>query len=263
MKLKTPIRYYGGKQRLLRYILPLVPTHSIYTEAFAGGLALFFSKDKVKNEIVNDTNGFISNFYSVLKSDFINLKEKIWKTPYSRVMFKVALCMYQLPHLFNDVQRAWAFYTLSNIGYSGKIDCFGCHTHGVNAQGFERKKESFSNALNERMFGVQIECTDALSIIELRDTTDTFHYVDPPYFNSNMGHYDGYTEQDFNKLLSLLSTLKGKFLLSSYPSDILSQYTNKYAWYQKEITTTKSASKSKDGSKKQKVEVLTANYPIN
>ena len=200
--MKTPIRYYGGKQQLLKHIIPLVPKHSIYTEAFAGGLALFFSKEKVRNEIINDTNGFVSNFYAVLQSDFEKLKVKIDATPYSRVMFKVALAMYQLPHLFNDVQRAWAFFTLSNIGFSGRIDCFGCYTNGVNASSFERKKEQFNKALTERMYGVQIECTDALDIIRLRDSVDTFHYVDPPYFNSNMGHYDGYTEQDFEKAVN-------------------------------------------------------------
>lgn len=263
MKLKTPIRYYGGKQKLLKHILPLVPKHSIYTEAFAGGLALFFSKEKVNNEIVNDTNGFLTNFYIVLQSQFNVLKAKIMATPYSRVMFKVARCMYRLPHLFSAVQCAWAFYILCNISFSGKIDCFGCYTKGVNAHSFERKKENFTPALSERLKGVQIECTDALDIIRLRDTEDTFHYVDPPYYNSNMGHYDGYTKKDFERLLFLLSTLKGKFLLSSYPSEILEQYSHQYGWYTKEIHTSKSASKAIDGSKKKKVEVLTANYPLS
>lgn len=43
-KLKTPISYYGGKQTMLKHILPLVPAHGSYTEAFAGGLALLFAK---------------------------------------------------------------------------------------------------------------------------------------------------------------------------------------------------------------------------
>ncbi len=44
MNLKTPITYYGGKQRMLKYILPLIPKHNVYTECFAGGLAVFFAK---------------------------------------------------------------------------------------------------------------------------------------------------------------------------------------------------------------------------
>lgn len=30
-RLKTPISYYGGKQMLLKHILPLIPEHTLYT----------------------------------------------------------------------------------------------------------------------------------------------------------------------------------------------------------------------------------------
>lgn len=36
--MKTPISYYGGKQTMLKHILPLIPQHRVYTEAFCGGL---------------------------------------------------------------------------------------------------------------------------------------------------------------------------------------------------------------------------------
>ncbi len=34
---KTPISYYGGKQNMLKHILPIIPKHEIYVEAFFGG----------------------------------------------------------------------------------------------------------------------------------------------------------------------------------------------------------------------------------
>lgn len=43
--MKTPITYYGGKQKMLIHIMPLIPPHNIYTEAFCGGCALFFAKE--------------------------------------------------------------------------------------------------------------------------------------------------------------------------------------------------------------------------
>lgn len=33
--MRTPISYYGGKQTMLKHILPLIPSHKIYTEYFA------------------------------------------------------------------------------------------------------------------------------------------------------------------------------------------------------------------------------------
>jgi|GEM_PF-6126754 len=42
------------------------------------------------------------------------------------------------------------------------------------------------------------------------------------------GHYDGYTIEDFEMLLKLLSRIEGKFRLSSYPSDILEEFRKAY-----------------------------------
>ena len=69
--LKTPISYYGGKQNMLKEILPRIPEHTIYTEAFFGGGAVFFAKPPVKSETINDTNNMVVNFYDVLKLDYI------------------------------------------------------------------------------------------------------------------------------------------------------------------------------------------------
>lgn len=37
VKMKTPITYYGGKQKMLKIILPMIPEHDIYVEPFFGG----------------------------------------------------------------------------------------------------------------------------------------------------------------------------------------------------------------------------------
>ena len=64
--LKTPISYYGGKQRLVKTILPNFPTHTLYAEPFCGGAALFFAKEASEIEVLNDTNSELINFYRVL-----------------------------------------------------------------------------------------------------------------------------------------------------------------------------------------------------
>lgn len=42
---RTPISYYGGKQTMLPHILPLIPPHKVYTEAFLEE-ALYFGRKK-------------------------------------------------------------------------------------------------------------------------------------------------------------------------------------------------------------------------
>ena len=79
----------------------------------------------------------------------------------------------------------------------------------------------------------------------------------PSYFQADMGHYGGYTVDDFERLLQLLTTLKGKFMLSSYPSDILSRHAHEAGWRMMEIELPRSAGGGR------KVEVLTINYDVN
>ncbi len=260
---KTPISYYGGKQNMIRHILPLIPEHTIYTEAFFGGGAVFFAKAPAPSEIINDTNDMVVNFYGVAKNDFDALKSKIEATPFSRASYTVALSIYRMPHLFDKVQQAWAFYIGTNMGFSCQIGSWGYDRYGKQVKKLLNKKMAFDREIFERLENVQIEHNDACKVIASRDATDAFHYVDPPYFNSCQSFYSGYTETDFENLLKTLSRVKGKFLLSSYPSEILEDHTKKNGWHSREFNKPLFAKKGVAGkSRGRKIEVLTANYPI-
>jgi len=262
-KLKTPITYYGGKLNMLSHILPLIPKHKIYTEAFFGGGAVFFAKAKSESETINDTNNLVVNFYEVVKTDFDSLKAKIEATLFSRATYSVALAIYRMPHLFNKLQQAWAFYIATNMGFACSATSWGYDKYSKRVKAFQNKKIRFDESIAKRLENAQIENNEALKVITSRDNQDAFHYVDPPYVNSNQGHYQGYTVEDYKKLLDCLSTVKGKFLLSSYPSDILDTYIQKNRWYTKRFEKPLSAQKAKSGQpRNRKVEVLTANYPI-
>jgi len=261
---KTPISYYGGKQNMLRHILPIIPKHAIYTEAFFGGGAIFFSKEKSESEIINDTNVMVTNFYEVCKTDFDCLKQKIEATLFSRATYTVALTMYRMPHLFSKLQLAWAFYVATNMGFGCRIGSWGFDKYGKRVKAFVNKKILFDSNILTRLEDVQVENSDACKVIELYNTPDAFHYIDPPYVDSNQGHYDGYSREDFIRLLKTLTQVKGKFLLSSYPSDLLDLYTKEFGWYTKEFKKPLTAKKGVLGVKRDsyKTEVLTANYPI-
>ncbi len=117
--------------------------------------------------------------------------------------------------------------------------------------------------MTERLRFTQIEQNHAHRVIQSRDREDAFIYADPPYIDTNQGHYGGYHEDDFIRDLTVLSQVKGKFLLSNYPSKILDIFVKEYGWYVKTFNQPLSAShKSQSGTSKRKTEVLVANYPI-
>ena len=260
--MKTPIVYMGGKQKLISAIFPLIPEHDIYCEPFMGGGAVFIPKPKSKSEIVNDLDGMISIFYRVLQNDFEALRKRVNATLYDRTIHKYAWFIKKYAHLYTDVDIAWAFFTLSSLGFSGTLDSFGCYTLGNKAKTHENKKQLFTIDLKKRFEGVQIENTDAVELIKRRDTIKTFFYCDPPYIDTCQPYSTDYSREAYITLLETLSTLKGQFLLSSFPSEVLDEYIKKNGWYSKEIVQVKSASRNKDGSRKNKTEVLTANYPV-
>ena len=266
INLKTPITYYGGKQKLLPYVLPRIEkqSHHCYNEPFCGGAAVFFAKQPSDIEVLNDTNKELINFYSVLKNRYADLEPLIRVTLHSRSLHRDASTIYNNAHLFDEVKRAWALWVQSSQSFSAMIDgSWGYDkTENHTSKKIQSKIRMFSEDLAIRLQNVQLESTDATYVIQSRDSKTTLHYVDPPYIGSDCGHYDGYTEDDYEKLLQALSKIQGKFLLSGYPSDLLNRYSKEFKWHLWSIEQKVSVN-AKSGYLKKKVEVLAANYPID
>ena len=261
--IRTPISYWGGKQKLISTIIPMIPEHRIYVEPFLGGAAVFFAKPPSKVEVINDTNRELINFYQVVKNRLHELQPLVNATLYSREQHDEANIIYRKPHIFDEIRRAWAVWVLSSQSFSSMLDgSWG--TDNIKSSGPKKittKKAEFTEELAFRLQNVQVECADAIYIIQHRDKPETFFYCDPPYYNADMGHYDGYTYDDFKQLLKTLSTIKGKFILSSYPSDLLTEYVNNYKWKTQCIEMSLSAA-GHIRRKIRKTEVLTWNYDI-
>jgi DNA adenine methylase len=257
IKMKTPISYYGGKQAMLKHILPLISKHKVYVEPFFGGGAVFWAKEKSDVEIINDSNGNVINFYEQLKLNFRELKELVDATPYSREAYKRAMVIYNTPYLFTPVHRAWAFWMGCIQGFSNKIGSWRASQPRQKENLLNHnKKRDFLQYYSDRLDLVQMEQRDAVYLIKRLDTPDTFFYIDPPYVNANQGHYGGYTQEHFDALLIALSNLKGNFLLSSYPNENLDKHRIKYGW----VTSDKNMALSASRSNKRKTEALTYNY---
>lgn len=260
--LKTPISYYGGKQQMLRHILPIIPVHHLYCEPFCGGAAVFFGKDPAAVEVINDLNEELINFYVTAKNYFPELNKKVKATLHSRKMHQHAWQIYCDPAQHDQVSRAWAVWVLSTQGFSSQLSKSWGYDRkkGSMAIKVTNKKRQFTLELCDRLEQTQIECRDATAVIKAFDCDNAFFYVDPPYPNTDQAHYSGYTTQDLERLLDVLVTLKGRFLLSNYPQEIIQSYSARYNWFNRQFKMPVAASKK--AVRPTKIEVLTANYPI-
>lgn len=258
-EMRTPITYYGGKQTMLKHILPLIPSHTLYTEPFCGGAAVFFAKEPSDGEVINDLNQQMTNFYEVLKTDYDILKARIEVTVHSRDMHAHAAHILEYPQFFTRMDRAWAVWALSKMSFASMLDgTFGYDFGGGMPKKLRNAKAEFGEHLSQRLDNVTIENRDALEVIRCYDSPDAFHFVDPPYVGSDCGHYEGvFGESHLLALLDLLAEVKGKFMLTMFPDDNIERYATVHGWHIHRIERTISASKT---SRRKQEEWMVCNY---
>lgn len=256
---KTPISYYGGKQNLVKTILPMIPHHLQYVEPFCGGAAVFFAKGKSKHEIINDKNEWVTTFFRQMKTNFDELERMIYGTAHAESEHKKSKDI--LLNGGSDLEIAWAFWVQTTMSFTNKIFSGFAFGNYSRAPITNNKRNQFKQYKN-RLDNVEIFNRDAVDLIKLKDSKDTFFYIDPPYVSSNQGHYSGYTSEDFTNLLEVLSKIKGKFLLSSYPEPGLMEYRKKNNWNVRDLKQIVLVN-GKRKETKNKTECLTWNYELN
>ena len=90
MKMRSPIKWFGGKGRFTQHLLPLIPEHHCYCEVFGGGASLLFAKPPSKVEVYNDLDGDVVAFFRLFHDPeaMKEFKRKCHYTPYSREEYK-------------------------------------------------------------------------------------------------------------------------------------------------------------------------------
>lgn len=79
-------------------------------------------------------------------------------------------------------------------------------------------------------------------------------------FLLNQRYEHCYTEDDFKALLTAFKGMEGKFMLSSYPSPVLSAFIAKNGWKSEQFSMKVAVTGIGKKPKKDKVEVITYNY---
>ena len=234
--MKPPFRYYGGKSKIIKQLLNLVPKHHTYVEVFGGAGNLLFAKESSPIEVYNDLESGVVNFYRVLrnKKKSKELQELLELTPYSREEHDS--CCDNWESQKDDIEKARQWYVAVQQSFSGKLEGgWSCDItksstiHNLNIKSalevsqFVNKTFLFPD-FNKRIKSVQIENLDFRKLIPKYDYEDCFFYGDPPYIADTRKESKSYKQETTDTLhkdlVSILLSIKGKAMLSGYIHDI-------------------------------------------
>ncbi len=209
------IPYVGGKSFLLKNLLPLIPPHKIYVEVFGGGAALLLNKPPSGTEVYNDIDSELVNLFMIIRSNPAEFRHRLNGLPYSRELFQRWSGQFKMNDLPQDpVERALRFYYVASSSMSGKFGhgwSFGRTGKKWRRTMLNRKLE----AIHSRLINVIIDHLDFRACIKNWDSSDTFFFLDPPYYDRPKELYRyPITERDHIDLAAILKQTLGKWLLT-------------------------------------------------
>lgn len=228
--MRAPVAWYGGKSHLADWIISYFPEHKLYCEPFGGAGSILFAKMPSSIEVYNDIYGDLVNLMRVIqdRASMEELAHRIEYTLYSYSEFCKAMDILADETKENPIERAWAFYTTQNQGFSGKAKSPGDWSRAVGTTGnpprrWHTKKVLFDDWC-KRLSLVHIDARDAIACIKYWDSEDTFFYLDPPYCHdtrvSSKDYVHEYTDVQHKELTECILGVKGKVILSGYESNL-------------------------------------------
>ena len=209
--------YIGGKRALARHIVPRIDAgaHDLYAEPFVGLGGIFLRRTKpARVEAINDRSADVVTLFRIARHHPQALLEDLRWQLVSRADFQRLMALD--PGTLTDVQRAARFVALQRMCYGGKVlsRVFPARTKPARSFTASDLDEAIT-ALHQRLARVAIEWLDFEEFIGRYDRPDALFYLDPPYYG--VEYYYGrelFVRDDYSRLCTVLSRLKGQFIMS-------------------------------------------------
>lgn len=231
------LRYHGGKWMIAPWIASHLPPHRIYVEPFGGAASVLMRKPRSYAEVYNDRWDTVVNVFQVLRDpgSAEELERLLRLTPFARTEFE-DISEQGLSSL-GPIERARKTILRSFAGFGSAA------TNGDYSTGFRSNSNRSGTtpahdwvnypdriqAFTNRLRGVVIENRDALEVMRQHDTSETVHYVDPPYpqevrnlQRGNWAYAHEMTDDHHRILADGLKQLDGMVVLSGYESALYS-----------------------------------------
>ena len=278
------LSYIGGKSKIGKWIVPFYDKDmETYVETFGGMYWCFFNMDlkqypNLKKVVYNDFNPLNYNLFKCvqnpdellkainsiecqqfgvevtpahLKEQFISFQAEIFGEN-----FKVnpgdyevaAKYVYILTQVFSGSKPETSSYIDLKGKYKSKYLTF-------------RDKLSKPDWVEHFLKITDVENMDFADVINKYDSSNTYFYVDPPYWKTeNYYSNHDFDRNDHERLANSLKSMEGKFSLSYYDFPLLSEWFPKdnYTWEMKQFAKAAAAKKGK--AQNMGEELLIMNY---
>ena len=228
-KVRTPLRYPGGKSRAVKSIMQQLPAQfSEYREPFLGGGSVFIHLRQQFPDCqfwVNDLYEELYQFWNCTKEDLTALivQIKAWRSEFS-VGKQLYSFLVKNIYDFPDLQKAAAFFILNRITFSGTSE-----SGGFSKAAFETRFTDSSIerviALNAILKDVKITNLDYQQLVE-KAGENVFIFLDPPYYSATKSALYGKNGQlhkgfDHERFAETMKNCPHKWLITYDDSDYI------------------------------------------
>jgi DNA adenine methylase len=260
----SPFKWVGGKSRLRKQIISLLPKHTCYVEPFAGAAWVLFGKPPSDVEVINDIDQELVTFFRVIKQKPEEFIQSFELELVSRAEFERLASLDA--ETLTDIQRAHRFYYLIMAGWGGELKYPRFQTsisdggHGNRLIGALKTLKERITPVYDRLKTVIIENLDWRVCIDRYDRANSVMYIDPPYPDNGVNYAHNMRDwEEHRELAKRLHKAECKWILSSYDiPQIRELYPEKYVI---PVKSTSGMKAKKEGRERViNKEVLVTNY---
>ena len=199
-------------------LIPLLPFHVRYIEVFAGGLSMFFRKNRVRWNVLNDIDNNIVNLYISVIERHDELVEKLFWIPKSRKLFLNFREEIKEDKEFEipDPYRAAKYLYCIRFSFNKMI-----HTPFSMNKDMRKRYDEELMYSREKIGGATIENLDFEELVSrYTPAKDDLWYLDPPYFVATdkkdyyMNNFSISDHYRLKECVDIINNNGGKFMLS-------------------------------------------------
>jgi len=229
------INYLGGKSKLSKQIVSILPKHNCFIDLFGGAGWVLLEKPRSvsKVEVYNDLDSSLVNMFNVIKDDIKHeeLSKKFEKTLISREIFENLKSLKK--EETSDVEWAFRFLYLTKWSFSSRRSSDSSYNFGYSKKRQPVSTERIVDQIEElyqRLKTTYIENLDYKEVIKKYDSEDSLFFIDPPYIiedvNTNYYKHNMNKYSEHKELKTQIDEIKGKFILT-LPNTEFYQYIYK------------------------------------